>query len=53
MTEVKEKPDIETKISTAVTERALITDEPVTSLERDRKYQEATTEIEIGGTESC
>ena len=40
--------EIETII--AITEIALIIDEPITTIELDRQHQEARTEAEIGRT---
>ena len=48
VSEVHEKPDIELEIIVTIT--ALIIDEPITTVERNRKHQEARTEAEIGRT---
>ena len=50
MSEVQEKPEKELEPIIAITETALIIDETITSVERNRQYQEARTETVIGLT---
>ena len=47
---MQEKPEIEIETIIAITEAALIIDEPIGTVERDRQHQEARTEAEIGRT---
>ena len=50
MNVVQEKREIDIENIIAITEAALIIDEPIATVERNRQHQEAGTEAEIGRT---
>ena len=50
VTVVQEKPEIEIETIIAITEAALIIDEPITTVERNCQHHEAIREAEIGRT---
>ena len=48
MSVAQDKPEIEVETMKAITEAALIIDEPIATVERECQHQEARTEAEIG-----
>ena len=50
VSEVQKKPEIEIETKLAITEAALILDESITTVKRNRQHREARTEAEIGRT---